>query len=126
MTSAIISFSAPGLLVTIVFLSIFWEVISPKWPLISWAILCTTMLIYATLKILWEKRYMDEKELIRQDEIPLQYAIKEAFAGDFTSLKERFRLKDTQLFEPTSLEELINLQKELFQQFRDEVIKRAE
>ena len=60
----------------------------------------------------------------RQDEIPLQYEIEEAFAGDFTSLKERFRLKGTQLFEPTSLEELVRLQKELLQQFRDEVIKR--
>ncbi len=58
-------------------------------------------------------------------ETALRYAIEEAFAGDFTSLKERFRLTGTQLFEPTSLEVLMDLRKELLQQFRDEVIKRV-
>lgn len=55
----------------------------------------------------------------------LQYAIEEAFTGDFTSLKERFRLKGTNLFEPTSLGVLIDLQKKLFQLFREEVVKRV-
>lgn len=54
----------------------------------------------------------------------LHYATEEAFTGDFTSLKERFRLKGTKAFEPTSLEELIDIRKALFLQFRDEVIKR--
>lgn len=54
----------------------------------------------------------------------LQYAIEEAFTGDFTSLKERFRLKGTKAFEPTSLEELIDIRKTLFRQFWAEVIKR--
>lgn len=40
---------------------------------------------------------MDEDELIRQDEIPLQYAIEEAFAGDFTSLKELVGLDNNDL-----------------------------
>lgn len=57
MTREIIWFSVPGMLIAIINLSIFWENISPKWPLISWAILCATMLIYATLKILWGKTY---------------------------------------------------------------------
>lgn len=54
----------------------------------------------------------------------LQYAIEEAFTGDFKSLKERFRLKATKLFESTSLVELMALRKALLQQFTDEVIKR--
>lgn len=56
MNRNIISFSAPGLFIAIVNLSIFWENVSPKWPLISWAIFCAIMLIYASLKILQENR----------------------------------------------------------------------
>lgn len=51
--------------------------------------------------------------------------IEEAFAGDFTSLKERWRLKGTKLLLPTSLEELMAMRTELFHLFRDEVIKRV-
>lgn len=40
MNRNIILFSAPGLFIAIVNLSIFWGNVSPKWPLISWAILC--------------------------------------------------------------------------------------
>lgn len=54
----------------------------------------------------------------------LQYAIEEAFTGDFTSLKNRFRLKGTKAFETTSLEDLMDIRKALFLQFQDEVIKR--
>ena len=56
------------------------------------------------------------------DDTKLHYATEEAFAGDFTSLK--FRLRGTKAFEPTSLEELIDIRKALFLQFQDEVIKR--
>lgn len=72
----------------------------------------------------------NDKEAIPQHvpqyviEEALRYAIEEAFAGDFTSLKERFPLKGTKLFEPTSLEELIDIRKALFLQFQDEVVKR--
>lgn len=58
------------------------------------------------------------------DKEALQYAIEEAFTGDFTSLKERFRLKGTKAFEPASLEELMDIRKALFLQFQDEVVKR--
>lgn len=71
----------------------------------------------------------DDKEIglrtaYADEETALRYAIEEAFTGDFTSLKERFRLKGTKLFEPTSLQELMTIRKELLQQFRDEVIRR--
>lgn len=57
------------------------------------------------------------------DEV-IDYAIEEAFAGDFKSLKERFPMLPTQLGEPSKLVELKDIREALLQEFRAEVIKR--
>lgn len=72
--------------------------------------------------------YVDKETALRyayaDEETALRYAIEEAFSGDFTSLKEHVGLIGTMLFEPTSLEELMAIRKDLLQQFADEVFKR--
>lgn len=132
MNANILSLSVPGLAIGVFNLLIFWDSMSPKWPVVSWTVLCGVLLLWVGLKILLRKLSFvsDNKEPSPQIayadiETELRYAIEEAFTGDFTSLKERFRLEGTKLFEPASLERLMDLRKELFEQFRDEVFKKV-
>ena len=68
--------------------------------------------------------FCGKKDMNSGEDQELSYAIEEAFTGDFKSLKERFPLLPSKLGDPPKLSELMDIRKELFRQFQDEVIKR--